>query len=124
MIATPIRCNQFDVELPLPPSLNNAYANHKGGRHKTASYARWQADALEKILTSVPQAKRIGGAVNVSILLPERMRGDIDNRIKPILDALVASKRIDDDRNVVSVSAAKKLLGLGMAFVSVTGAAA
>lgn len=112
--------DQFDVELPLPPSLNGAYANVAGvGRVKVSTYRNWQANAVKMIVASVPAPKRIAGPISVSILLPSAMRGDCDNRIKPILDALVASGRIDDDRNVVKVSASKELQGKALALVSV-----
>ena len=114
----------FDVELPMPPSLNGAYFNLvKGGRAKTESYSAWSVDAVSKITQAIPMWKRVGGPVSVSILLPKGMRGDVDNRIKPVLDALVKSGRIDDDRNVVKVSAAKELVGDDFAFVSVREAA-
>ena len=59
------------------------------------------------IFAQVPAANRIGGPVAVSVALPVKMRGDVDGRLKAILDALVDSRRIDDDRHVVSVSASK-----------------
>ena len=111
---------KFDVEIPLPPSLNGAYANRNGvGRVKVTSYRQWQHAAVAMIRVSVPAAKRIAGPVNVHILLPSKMRGDCDNRIKPTLDALVASGRIDDDRNVQWVSARKCLPGKDNALVKV-----
>lgn len=114
---------KFDVELPLPPSLNGAYANVSGvGRVKVSTYRKWQDAAVALIRVSVPAAKKIGGAVNVHILLPSGMRGDCDNRIKPCLDALVKSGRIDDDRNVQWVSARKCLPGKQNALVKVEAA--
>ena len=116
---------RFDVELPLPPSLNGAYANVRGvGRVKVATYRQWQDAAVAMIRVSIPTAKRIAGRISVAILLPTGMRGDCDNRIKPILDALVKSGRIDDDRNVIKVSAEKALLCADTAFVSVSQVAA
>jgi crossover junction endodeoxyribonuclease RusA len=119
-----LRIHSFDVEIPMPPSLNHAYANRKGvGRVKVASYRQWQHAAVAMIRVSVPAAKRIAGKINVHILLPVTMRGDCDNRIKPTLDALVASGRIDDDRNIQWVSARKCLLGNDNALVKVEAAA-
>lgn len=123
---------QFDVEIPVPPSLNNIYENlspHKSrktgkvitGRRKSNEYEAWKIAAAWEIARAVPAEKRIAGPVTVAILLPEKMRGDIDNRIKGALDALVASGRIDDDRNVVQVTAAKRLMGKTHAFISVKG---
>ena len=112
---------EFDVELPIPPSMNNAYFNlAKGkGRAKTSGYRAWKDNAAKEIQASVPAARRVGGPVSVSILLPSKLPGDVDNRIKGVLDALVASGRIDDDRNVVKVSASKELQGKALALVSV-----
>ncbi len=112
--------SQFDFWLPLPPSLNNAYFNAKGrGRVMSTAYRNWKAEAIWAISNAVSLGQAIHGPVCVAIALPEKMRGDVDNRIKPILDALVASERIDDDRNVIEVSAGKRLMGKDRAFVSV-----
>ena len=114
---------KFDVELPLALSLNGAYANVSGvGRVKVSTYRKWQDAAVALIRVSVPAARKIGGAVNVHILLPSKMAGDADNRIKPVLDALVKSGRIDDDRNVQWVSARKCLPGKDNALVKVEAA--
>jgi hypothetical protein len=64
---------KFDVELPMPPSLNGAYANMPGvGRVKVTSYRKWQDVAVAMIRVSIPAAKRIAGTVNVHILLRSR----------------------------------------------------
>lgn len=95
----------FSVVLPMPPSLNNIYATVGRRRVKVLAYTDWR-DMSAWIIAGA-KLPRIGGAIAVQIELPMKMRGDIDNRVKPILDALVASKRVDDDRNVVSIYVAK-----------------
>ena len=120
----------FTFWLPMPPSLNNAYENFsarskKTGRmvtrrRKSDEYAKWKTNAALLIEENVAPYMRISGPVCIAIALPEKMRGDVDNRIKPILDALVASGRIDDDRNVIEVSAGKRLADKDRAFVSVS----
>jgi Holliday junction resolvase RusA-like endonuclease len=50
------------------------------------------------------------------------MRGDIDNRVKPILDALVKSGRVDDDRNVAELYV-RKLRASDLVLVTVQEAA-
>ncbi len=113
----------FHVELPVPPSVNNAYANSKkGGRYKKPASAKWATDAVQEIWRQVPAGQRIGGPVIVFICLPSDLNGDCDNRIKPILDALVTSRRIDDDRNVLAVTASKTH-DKATALVRVSGAA-
>lgn len=112
--------SNFTFWLPMPPSLNNAYFNAKGGRRMSTEYRDWKQAAATFIALTIPDYQRIAGPVCVAIALPEKMRGDCDNRIKPILDALVMSGRIDDDRNVIEVSAGKRLPDKDRAFVSVS----
>lgn len=98
----------FSVELEPPPPLNNCYVNVRGrGRTKSPRYRAWRQAAVLSIFSQVPAKLRIGGPVVVYIALPIKMRGDVDGRIKGVLDALVDSKRIDDDKHVIAVTAAK-----------------
>lgn len=91
----------FSVEIPLPPSLNNAFFNRKqGGRVKTPAYKKWCNEAGWTIRAFVPADASIKGPFRISINLPRTMNGDIDNRVKGIVDALVVSGRIDDDRHM------------------------
>lgn len=92
----------FTVDLLPPPSANNAFVNgRKGkGRFKSAAYKQWCAYACAAIKGRVPGKSRVGGKFYVAINLPRKMRGDIDNRIKGILDALVSSTRVDDDKHM------------------------
>lgn len=94
--------------LPMPPSVNELFVevNGYGGkptRVTTAVYKAWQANAAWSI-----KAQRIASLdadrFAVSIRLPVKMRGDIDNRVKPILDALVSNRLTPDDRYAWRVS--------------------
>lgn len=99
----------FHVELPTPISANHLFANRRGGegRIKTKAYENWQKTAALTIVAAVRADQRIGGRVSVRIELPTKCRLDADNAVKPILDALVYSRRIDDDRNVMRVEVIK-----------------
>jgi Holliday junction resolvase RusA-like endonuclease len=102
----------FHVQLPMPPSINRAFRNVPGrGRVKTRDYRKWRDDAVKLIHAQVRADKRIGGNVAVTISLSATMRGDADNRIKGILDALVDSGRIDDDRHVTTITVRKNAPG-------------
>jgi Holliday junction resolvase RusA-like endonuclease len=90
----------FTVELLPPPSANNAFVNGRKGRFKSKPYKVWCAYACAAIKGRVPGKDRVGGKFYVAINLPAKMRGDIDNRVKGILDALVASTRVDDDKHM------------------------
>lgn len=95
----------FHVKLAPPPSVNRAFRNVVGkGRVKTRDYREWRKMAVLSIYAQVRADQRIGGSVAVKISLPRTIRGDIDNRIKGLLDALVASRRIDDDRHVAAIT--------------------
>jgi len=92
------------IILPVPPSVNTMYFNVPGrGRVKTKEYSLWRTAAVAMIQAQTLREKRIEGHISIRIILPAKMRGDLDNRIKPLLDALVESKKIDDDRNVQSI---------------------
>lgn len=95
----------FTVEIPTPPSLNNIYVNAGKKRIKSDEYAAWKREAAWTIAAQVPAALAIRGPIHVRLELPRDLAGDCDNRIKPALDSLVASGRIDDDRNVELVMA-------------------
>jgi len=110
----------FTVELPAPISANHLFANVPGrGRVKTKAYENWQSVAALTVVATVRADQRIGGRVAVRIELPAKCRLDIDNAIKPILDALVRSRRIDDDRNVARLEVSREAAG-NLTVVTVT----
>lgn len=82
------------LDLPLPPSVNAAFAGGRAQRHltmKTAAYRFWLQQVQERY-----GDHRIGaiGAVpyGLWIELPMKMRGDIDNRVKLLSDVLRRTK--------------------------------
>lgn len=94
----------FHMKLPLPPSANKLFANVPGkGRVKTRAYKNWRRNAILSIFAQVRADRRVAGPVALSFCVPSNMRGDLDNRIKATIDALVASNRIDDDKHVHSI---------------------
>lgn len=91
------------IFLPRPPSLNNIYVNvHKRGRVKTEEYRTWLRAASNDIAAQKPL--KVPGEVEITVAIGPR-RGDLDNRIKPILDCLVVNGVIDDDKNVTAITA-------------------
>lgn len=111
----------FHVQLPPPPSVNRAFRNVAGkGRVKTRDYRDWRKNAVLSIYAQVRADRRIGGNVAVTVSLPATMKGDIDNRIKGLLDALVASRRIDDDKYVTTLTVRRNAPGkLALVWVDV-----
>lgn len=93
------------IRIPIPPSLNNIFANGKKGRFKTAAYKAWRAEAGYKILAQRPE--KHSGDVLVNIQIGPRIpNADIDNRIKAVLDVLSETRVIQNDARVVNVCCA------------------
>jgi crossover junction endodeoxyribonuclease RusA len=88
------------VELPYPPSLNNAFSQTRGGkRFKSRRYTAWRTAAMWTIKAA--GLRKATGPVHllVTVCPPDKRARDIDNLLKPIVDSLVASGVIADDSN-------------------------
>jgi Holliday junction resolvase RusA-like endonuclease len=94
----------ISVMLPLPPSANHAFRNVAGrGRVTSPDYKAWKMHAGLLLKVRAAGQSVEASKYEVEIIVPAKMRGDIDNRIKPIVDLLVASGRVCDDRHMQSV---------------------
>lgn len=87
------------ISLPMPPSVNNLFANKKaGGRCKTSAYKDWQKLAG----TFVKDSHRLNlGPYSISIALKRSTvssLSDLTNREKAVSDLLVAHGVVKDDR--------------------------
>lgn len=86
------------VELPVPPSLNsmNFYGSNKG-RTPTPKYRQWKKDAAWELkLANV--GKLAAARYTFHLLLNDKIRGDVSNRIKATEDLLVQQGITPDDR--------------------------
>ena len=93
----------FRIELPIPPSVNQAYRNvPKRGRVATEVLKQWKRDAGWEI--HLAKREPVTGPYSVSILVPDEMPGDVDNRAKSAVDLLVAHKLTPDDKMARRVS--------------------
>ena len=92
------------LNLPLPPSVNGAWANIPGkGRVRSAPYRRWHKLAFDEMRLQRPN--KIPGTFAVVINAGRiNRRCDIDNRIKPLLD-LLKGEVVEDDSLCQRVSA-------------------
>lgn len=87
--------NIVSLTLPLPPSVNAAFASSKAGSRfliKTAAYKFWtqQVRDLHGDGSQLPVLP--AGPYGLILTLPEAMRGDIDNRVKLVSDVVRQSK--------------------------------
>ena len=84
------------LTLPFPPSVNSMFRNVNGrGRVKSAEYKAWLVEAGVMLKQQKPRPPN--GRVRITVDLDDKRRGDADNRIKPIIDLLVAHGVIPDD---------------------------
>jgi Holliday junction resolvase RusA-like endonuclease len=77
--------------------------NGKRGRFKSRRYTDWEAEAESSLWEQRPKGIVIG-AYEVEIILPEMIRGDIDNRSKAIIDFMVKMGLTPDDKHLWKVS--------------------
>lgn len=94
-----------------PPSINHIYGyTSRGGfarSYITKEGKEWFAKAQSDIVRQNRRRKPILTDLEVSIDLYTARRQDVDNIIKPILDALTKSEVIKDDSQVYRISVEK-----------------
>jgi Holliday junction resolvase RusA-like endonuclease len=93
---------QVKFALPVAPPSNNAWANRKGrgyGRVRSSKYRRWLAQADRwYMVQQLGHLPKISPPFRCHMEFP-RLRGDLDGRIKLILDYLVSRRITPDDRH-------------------------
>lgn len=108
------------IELPAPPSVNDAWANVPGrGRVRTARYRDWASNAGWKLRLQLGDKRVAGRCIVVIGVERHNKTADIDNRIKPLLDLLVEHHAIDDDKNVDAVAIAWNPPGSSLARITI-----
>lgn len=88
--------------LDLPPSVNGAFKNVRGrGRVKTDIYKNWLTGAGWQVVSQrLPQWRGPVAPWQASLTVSERMLGDIDNRVKAVIDLLVKQRLVPDDAHL------------------------
>lgn len=91
--------------LPYPPTMNTYWRKYRG-RITLSSRGRQYKRDVQAVVG--PQPPRLAGplAVTLSVWLPDRRRRDLDNLIKPVLDACTAAGVWLDDSQVRALSVA------------------
>ena len=110
--------------LPIPPSVNELFRNVPGkGRVKTRVYDDWRAHAKTalRLQALAPVAGHVLIRMNIEMV---GNRGDLDNRVKAIFDAIVDAKLIADDSLVSGFLVGKLPPANGLAHVEILPAQA
>jgi crossover junction endodeoxyribonuclease RusA len=102
------RAPDFKIKLPLPPSVNAAYANAKKGRRKTDALTNWTSEAFSEMRGK--RFNKLTGniAVRYSLAFPDKKKRDIANYEKALSDFFVKSGVIEDD-SLISLNIQQKL---------------
>lgn len=83
--------------LPMPPSANSCWRQWQGRTLVSAGYRNFKKTVALKCLRIRP----LDGALSVTLnIYRDRKTGDIDNRIKPVFDALNGIAWTDDKQIV------------------------
>ncbi len=98
------------LDLPLPVSANRIWRTTKTGRtYLNPEYKDWRKAALTILWAQKPAGgfPYFSGAFDAQITVALKMRGDIDNRIKPLLDFLASAGIIENDKHAHGASIAR-----------------
>lgn len=80
----------------LPPSANAIWRKGRGHHfYRSKEYVSWITASLWE--AKIQKVKPIEGRFGIRILIPRKMRGDADNRVKPTLDFLQKAVIIKND---------------------------
>lgn len=103
-IDRPFACPpDIEIHLPMPPSVNRIWRSHKSGAGRVSispEYAAWKrhADMLVISMGAKRGVKKLQGPFEANIFL-KRQRGDLDNRVKGVLDWAQSREFIEDDKH-------------------------
>lgn len=98
------------LDLPLPISANVIWRTTKAGRtYLNPKYRDWRKAATTSLWTQKPAGgfPHFDGGFDVQIVVALKMRGDIDNRVKPVLDFLASANIISNDKHAQSATIAR-----------------
>lgn len=91
------------IDLPFPPSSNTMYRNFRGRMVLSPKGREFKAQVADIVAYG---QYRIEGRLSmfISIASPTKRKFDLDNRIKPIQDALQDAGVFDDDEQIDSLT--------------------
>lgn len=90
----------ISVNLEMPPSANRIWRRGKGNTHRSAEYVAWRSNAAKEVLAA-RKGRVLVKPVKVEIGIRRGHKGrDLDNQLKPLLDALQLGRLVVDDNQI------------------------
>ena len=113
------------IDLPWPPTVNHYYTVAKGRKILSQSGRAFKLYATQLMqIQHIDRIKAPSYSVHILARPPDRRRRDLDNVLKPILDALTEYGAISDDSKIDDLRIQRlKPVKLGSIQISVTGIA-
>ena len=107
---------KFHCVLPWGPSVNHMYRSGKGGRqYKTQKAKTYEVECKKRIHDFGQGSVDSEARFSLSLIAypPDKRKRDIDNLLKPVLDALQQAGVIEDDSQIdfLSISRAAPMKG-------------
>lgn len=94
------------VHFDTPPSTNKIWQPGPRGMFRTADYKRWRSSAGVEVMAARKGGLKFAEGIEVTIIARRHNKlADIDNLIKPTLDALQFGQLIENDNQVECVMA-------------------
>jgi len=91
------------VLLDMPPSANRMWRKGPFGMHPSAEYKAWKNAAAMEVMAA-RKGQTFDHPVEVVLIIKRAHKlRDLDNQIKPVLDALQLGQAITDDNQVHSL---------------------
>jgi len=94
------------LDMPYPPTVNTYYRAVNGRNIMSKKGRQYKKDCA--VLIKRPKSPLTGDAyLTIDATMPDKRRRDIDNILKPILDALTDCGIYEDDSQVVELTIRK-----------------
>ncbi len=84
---------------------NNYRVTKTGGFYRDPKFASWEEDVLWQIKSQ--RIPKLAGKFHLKVILNCKKDRDLDNSITSICDILQKSGTIDNDKNIIQISAVK-----------------
>lgn len=97
------------LTLPWPPTVNHYYTVARGRKILSAKGRKYRADAALLVAKQDAYYKIRTGKIGLTIraYAPDKRKRDLDNLLKPILDALTYGNVYQDDSQVIDLRITK-----------------